>query len=176
MLENVEWREILESTGKYLISNLGEVLHKRKNRIVRPWVNNNGYQMVSFTNKDKKVVHRAIHRLVMENFSLNPDQKPQVNHKDGIKTNNHLSNLEWVTQSENQNHAVKYKLQPGGEQKPNAKLNTKIVLYIRNLYKTNKLGYRNIAKLIKTQYNIEISYALVRQIIKREIWKGVECQ
>ena len=58
--------------------------------------------------KNGKVKNRMIHRLVAEHFIDNPDNKPQVNHKDGNRKNPNMNNLEWMTCSENHSHAVNY--------------------------------------------------------------------
>lgn len=68
-----------------------------------------GYRIVNLTHKGKKYTLK-IHRLVAEAFIPNPFDKPEVNHKDGDKLNNDVSNLEWVFQWENVNHACEYDL------------------------------------------------------------------
>lgn len=67
-------------------------------------ITGDGYRMVGLR-KDKKQKQCSIHRLVALTFIPNPYDLEEVNHKDGIKTNNDVSNLEWVTHGENQHHA-----------------------------------------------------------------------
>lgn len=69
----------------------------------------NGYAMVNL-NKNKKMREHYVHRLVIENFTLHPKHRKWVNHKDGNKKNNRLSNLEWCTPKENNDHAIKHDL------------------------------------------------------------------
>ena len=70
----------------------------------------NGYKLTKLRNKNK-IVTAKVHRVVAEAFLPNTENKPQVNHKDGNKANNHVDNLEWVTASENIRHAKSLGLQ-----------------------------------------------------------------
>ena len=97
---NEEWRKI-EGHENYSASSFGRIRNDRNQYILRP-LNPTGYCTVSL---DKKGCY--IHRIIAGTFIPNPEQKPLVNHKDGNRRNNRVSNLEWATQSENIQHAVK---------------------------------------------------------------------
>lgn len=114
------------SLSDYTITEFGEVINNRWNRKVKPQPNGKGYLRVHIAGK-----MRFVHRLVAEMYVPNPNNYPQVNHKDGNKTNNHASNLEWVTNSGNREHAVKNGLHIHGDKCPWAKLSSKKVEYIR---------------------------------------------
>jgi hypothetical protein len=88
------------------------VVMSRLGRVVAVQKSKAGYLRVELWDKGRGKKH-SIHRLLAEAFIPNPEGKPQVNHIDGDKTNNALSNLEWVTQSENQKHAYEAGLQMG---------------------------------------------------------------
>ena len=76
---------------------------------MKTFLNNKGYKYICLT-KNNKRKWELIHRLVARHFIPNPENKPHINHKDGNPKNNHISNLEWVTQSENLLHAYQNKL------------------------------------------------------------------
>ena len=103
-----QWKTIADSNGEYQISNHGQVKSFKygMERILKPKLGGIGlkYQYVGLY-IDGKIHQVRIHRLVALAFVDNPDNKPQVNHKDGNKLNNHFDNLEWVTAKENQQHA-----------------------------------------------------------------------
>lgn len=100
------WRDIAGYEGTYQISNFGRVKSfKRGERILKPKLHTGGYLcVILYSNGSGN--GRFIHRLVAEAFIRNPQNKSTVNHLDGDKTNNHVSNLQWATQHENNQHAV----------------------------------------------------------------------
>lgn len=106
------WKNIKNYEGLYQISNFGNVksLHKIPNIILKTYKDKKGYLYVILSKNCKSKIAR-IHRLVAQTFISNPQNKPQVNHIDGIKSNNIVPNLEWCTNSENQKHAFKLGLQ-----------------------------------------------------------------
>ena len=97
----------VKTKPRYVSNHTGKLLVKEK--ILKQRKSKKGYKVVDLSVNSKKY-YRQVHRLVAETFIQNPENKPQVNHKDGNKENNNVSNLEWVTNQENQLHAVKYGL------------------------------------------------------------------
>ena len=85
----------------YSVSNLGEVKNDSTGRILKQANHSHGYKNIQIGKGNTKYIHR----LVAGAFIPNPENKPEVNHKDGNKQNNNVDNLEWVTSSENKQHA-----------------------------------------------------------------------
>ena len=88
---------------KYTISINGDVYSIRSNKFLKPRLSLDGYERVCLCNGSIKREYR-VHRLVAETFIDNPNNLPQVNHIDGNKLNNYLSNLEWCTPEYNIQH------------------------------------------------------------------------
>lgn len=102
-----EWRPIKGYDGLYLISASGAIYSNYTQRIMRQTINKKGYKAVSLCKDGKRKV-REVHRIIAETFLENTiDGYAEVNHKDGIKTNNALENLEWVTKGGNLQHAYR---------------------------------------------------------------------
>jgi hypothetical protein len=117
-----KWKSVIGYAGKYLISDRGRVFSIKSNGLLKPDFTNKGYLKTVLKGK-----FHSIHRLVGKHFIQNPDNKPQINHIDGVKTNNYFKNLEWCTHQENQDHAWKTGLMKPNYQ--NKELNkTKIIL------------------------------------------------
>lgn len=130
-LAGEEWRDIEGTDGKYQISNYGRVKSfAQRHRILKPYLNRSGYLECELRVNNKRKLY-TIHRLVAKNFIPNPNNKPQVNHIDGIRWNACSSNLEWVTPEENAQHALKTKLRLSGAEHPDAKLTKKQIMYVR---------------------------------------------
>lgn len=130
-----EWRPVVGFDGRYEVSSLGRVrsFWKRSPRILTPVVINHGYLRVSLSAQGDgpKKLLRLIHVIVMEAFVGPRPFGNQVNHLDGNKTNNAVSNLEYVTPQENMRHAVLAGISSAGERSGQAKLTNSAVIAIR---------------------------------------------
>lgn len=168
------WKDIKDYEGCYQVSNLGRVKSlertvKRgtnflpiKERILKSYINTDGYLMVDLR-KDGKRKTTRIHRIVGEAFITNLENKPEINHKDGIKINNEPENLEWCTHGENIKHAFKSGLRNNrGENNPRAKLTWKKVKEIRSL--KGKFSLRKLGKMY------DIDSTVIGDIFNNKLW------
>ena len=113
--------------------------------------------------KNGKVKTKYIHRLVAEHYILNKYNKKTVNHKDGNRLNNNVSNLEWATGSEQNLHAQKLGLKATGEKCSFAKLKNKDVRKIRKSKK----------KLEELSKQFSVCIATISMVRNRKIWRYV---
>lgn len=149
----------------YLASACGGIFNGTTGREIKPVKKTCGYHYVTLCGRDKKMKQMAVHRIIAITFLGNKiNQKLDVNHKNGNKTQNSKDNLEWATRSENQIHAAINRLKPCGEMSHlNTKLSEKSVLEILSL--KNNLAQSKIAKIYG------VSQTMVSKIISGNKWK-----
>ena len=102
------WKKI-RNHDRYEVSSYGRVRNSYTGKLLKPGVHKQGYLLVWLCENGTRYA-KSVHRLVAEAFIQNPNNKPQVNHKNGDKTDNNVKNLEWVTGSENTIHAYRTSL------------------------------------------------------------------
>lgn len=154
----MRWAEVEGSNGEYFVSESGDVrsLKNHGDKILKKRISRDGYVWYVLQINGKGKTMRA-NRLVANAFIPNPDEKPTVNHKDGNKQNNHVSNLEWATRKEQMIHAYKHHLkQPmrGILQKRHS-LTEVEVREIRRVYKSHSKEYGMMA--LARRYGVSIS-------------------
>jgi hypothetical protein len=97
--------QLIKGFDDYSITKDGQVFSHKTNKLKKPFMLITGYIGIQLY-KDNKKKNYSVHRLVAETYLINFESKMQVNHIDGNKINNHISNLEWVTPKENMKHAL----------------------------------------------------------------------
>lgn len=105
-MNKIQWKKIYVDgeVTRYSISSDGQVRNDERGNFLKPALCH-GYLAVRLAITPQRAARRLVHRLVAEHFIPNPENKPYVNHIDGIKHHNYIDNLEWVTPSENSKHA-----------------------------------------------------------------------
>ena len=157
----MNWKEY----NGYMVSDTGLVTKRFSTELQKTKRHKRGYVLAHIVeNGDKKWV--LLHRLVATLFIPNPDQKPQVNHIDGDKTNNRVENLEWVTNVENRQHAVEHNLIAKGN-KLSKKLTSEDVERIREEYVPYSKEHNQYALAKK----YAVSQSLIMRIVNNKCWK-----
>lgn len=162
-----QWENIVDYEGVYEVSDQGRVRRVETGKIRIPGKRREGYLIVNLS-KNGTTATRIIHRLVAIAFVQNPDNKPEVNHKNGIKIDNRASNLEWATIAENAVHAFELGLRESmvGSENGQSKLVEEDIPEIYRL-RTEGLSHSAIAK----EFNV--SRSLIGWVLSGKGWKHV---
>ena len=167
------WKDIKDFENYYEISNMGQIRRKKgtshlKEKNLKFSSDKDGYLRVNLKVKQKSNT-KIVHRLLAIAFIENVDNKPQVNHINGIKSDYRIENLEWVTLSQNRQHAYDTGLQNAnsrkGEKNNFSKLTNEQVLEIRKMYIPYKFTNKMIAKI----YNV--TEGCISGITSKRNWK-----
>jgi hypothetical protein len=163
------WKEIEGYETLYKVSDQGNVFSIRRNKELIKTDHCKGYFKVKLCDFAGNVKTMKVHRLVALAFLIKNENKPQVNHKDGNKKNNKVTNLEWVNNQENSHHAAKNGLlgDVKGNKNGMAILNEEIVKEIRFEYANN------IANTVELAKKYKISRPAISMIINRKTWTHI---
>lgn len=153
---------IIENYPNYTISDKGEIVNTNTNKELKGYIRKDGY-VVATLSKGSKKYKCYIHRLVAETFIPNPNNLPQVNHIDEDKTNNCVSNLEWITSKDNCNYGTRNERQGLGHSKPIEQydLEGKFIKEWDSAAQIERdLGFNhsNISKCCLGRYNVAYNY------------------
>ena len=146
----------------------GKAMIINKAKFLKQTIGSNGYKTVHII-RNKKGKNEYVHRILAEKFIKNLENKKTINHKDGNKLNNKISNLEWATHSENNQHAFNTGLKKGhkyfGEANHQSKITNEKVIELRKLKGVKKL--KELSKIFK------ISMGQISSIQSKISWKHI---
>ena len=163
------WKEIVVDSNntKYEISNFGNVRNIETGKLICGHTDKNGYVRINIYYHGKRYT-KSIHRLVAKAFIPNPNDLPQVDHIDGNKSNNNLSNLRWVTASENIRAAFSNGLKTQyGENNPANKYSEKEIINASLLLQSGNYTCREVSDITG------LTFETIGHISRKERWKNV---
>ena len=171
------WKDVIGYENYYEVSNLSNIRRKKgtshlKQKNLKGSFDKDGYVKVNLKIK-QKTNSKRLHILIAQAFIDNPKKKPQVNHINGIKHDNRIENLEWVTLSENRRHAYETGLQNGfsrrGEKNNFVKLSKSDVLNIRKMYdKKSGITMKYLANIYG------VTEGCIQGILSKKNWSWVK--
>lgn len=175
---NELWKDIPNYEGLYQASNMGNIRsldkivpkwnkpykRKIKGRVLKKHKANGGYNVVAL-HKNKNQKTYKVSRLIGITWKDNPDNKPEINHKNSIRTDDRAENIEWCTRSENVKHSYdKGNANQKGEKNAYSKLTKKKVLSIRDKYDSGKYSQIELSDMFN------ISKTTIHNVVKRKTW------
>jgi hypothetical protein len=183
IIEEEIWKDIPGYERLYQASNLGRIkslakmsknrggVYLRKENFLKPTINNKGYCIVKLYKNEGKIKNTIfVHKLISITFISNPKNYLEINHIDGVKTNNCVQNLEWCSRSHNVKETYRLNLKKAetykGEGNPTSKLKERDVLLIRTLHKEG-ISNKNLA----TKFNVVVG--TIGFIINNQTWKHI---
>lgn len=162
-----KWIELKGFEDNYEISNTGFIRHKVTKKVKKNQVNQHGYHRVNlWSRKERRSTSNLVHRLVYESF-ISDAKGFEINHIDGVKTNNHIANLEKATRSSNMKHAkLNGLLKPRrGSDNGRSKLNLEVARKIRVEFKETNCQKKYLAEKYK------VSNSTIGRVINEENWR-----
>ena len=154
------WISISEN---YEASEDGHIRNKKTGRVLKEFVGKDGYLRTQFDGKS-----RTVHRVIATTYIPAEPDKPFVNHKDGDKQNNHVSNLEWCTRSENMKHAYAHNLKSSdGIKNGRNKLSYEEVSFILENYIPRDKEYG--AKALAKQFGV--AHQTISAVVSGQNWR-----
>jgi NUMOD4 motif-containing protein/HNH endonuclease len=170
-----EWKPVVGYETLYAASSDGDIKRIKGGygatigRILKAKIDKQGYQQVTLYNDDHEPRCFKVCRLIAKAFIPNPENKPTVNHKDGNKRNDRVSNLEWATSSEQGLHAYRLGLSTPtrGEANGTSIATNEIVLELRRRHRTENISYKELAR----EYGL--SHYTIGDIVRGDTWKHI---
>ncbi len=168
MLE--EWKVFEDGDYNFIVSNLGNIKNGNTGKLLYKRKDKNGYHTVRMSRNSKEKTFK-VHRLVLLTFLPNPLNLPYVNHRNGIKDDNRLDNLEWCTQTQNVRHAFNMGLIcMKGSDNPKSIVSEELVHEICKWFEDNPtLGPKAASSIFKTTLKV------LTKIRCGESWKDIRC-